>query len=410
MKISHVESFLFDPGSTRNLLFLRIETDEGHHGWGEAYVTAEIEKAVDEILRGIAPHLIGRNPFAIRHTGQVLFDDFVIRRSSVGFLSAWSAIEMALWDIVGKAAGQPVYNLLGGPSRERIKVYANGWGDAPGTIDDNIGRAQAVVAKGYRALKFDPLPGPWRTFIHREDEDFAVDYVRRMREALGPAIEIQLDIHRRLSPTHAIRLARRLEAFDVAIFEEPCLADNIELVAQVRRAIDIPVVTGETLYTREDFQRALQAKAADYFNPDICAVGGITGMLDIAVLSQPHAVGIAPHNNNSTLAGLAATVHACAVMPNFVIAECFVNRLDVCEDIALASIRVDEGWIDLPTAPGLGIDIDVARLRARPHRQFPRKGLRHHWQEFPRRGYAIPAVLQGAAQKESEEPQGGQLP
>src|SRR4051794_8175922 len=190
MKIVRVESFLFNPGTTRNLLFCRIETDSGLHGWGEAYVTAEKEKAVDEYLRAMAGHLIGRSAFSIRHTGQVLFDDFVIRRSSIGFLSAWSAIEIALWDIVGKAAGQPVYNLLGGASRERIRVYANGWADEPGTLDEIIERAVAVKALGYSALKFDPVPGPWRTYIHKEDEDFAVEFVRRMREALGPDMEL----------------------------------------------------------------------------------------------------------------------------------------------------------------------------------------------------------------------------
>jgi galactonate dehydratase len=137
--IAHIESFLFNPGATRSLLFWRIETDDGLHGWGEAYVTAEKEKAVDEYLRGMAPHLIGRSPFNIRHTAQVMFDDFVIRRSSLGFLSAWSAVEMAMWDIVGKFAGLPVYNLLGGASRERVRVYANGWGDEPGTMDDRAG-------------------------------------------------------------------------------------------------------------------------------------------------------------------------------------------------------------------------------------------------------------------------------
>ncbi len=136
MQIALVESFLFNPGQTRNLLFCRIETDDGLHGWGEAYVTAEKEKAVDEYLRAMAPHLIGRSPFSIRHTGQVLFDDFVIRRSSLGFLSAWSAIEIALWDIVGKCAGLPLYNLLGGATRERVRVYANGWADQPGTFDE----------------------------------------------------------------------------------------------------------------------------------------------------------------------------------------------------------------------------------------------------------------------------------
>ncbi len=396
LKISRVESFLFNPGETRNLLFCRVETEDGLHGWGEAYVTAEKEKAVDEYLRAMAPHLIGRSAFSIRHTGQVLFDDFVIRRSSIGFLSAWAAIEMALWDIVGKRAGLPVYNLLGGASRERIRVYANGWADGGGSVEEIVERAVQVKELGYTALKFDPLPGPWRTFIQKEDEDFAVDFVRRMREALGPEMELLIELHRRLAPSYAIRLARRFEEFDIRYFEEPCLSDNIDLVAEVRRAVNMPVVTGETIYTKEDFAEVFAKRAADIINPDICAIGGIGALLDIATMAQPHAVALAPHNNNSTLAGLAATVHVCAVIPNFLIGECFINRLNACDDIALASLRVEAGWVELPTTPGLGIDIDEKKLRASPYRQFPTKGLRQYWEEFPRRGYAPGARLSGA--------------
>lgn len=396
MQITHVESFLFNPGSTRNLLFCRIETESGLYGWGEAYVTAEKEKAVDEYLRAMAPHLIGRSAYNIRHTGQVLFDDFVIRRSSLGFLSAWSAIEMALWDIVGKQAGMPVHNLLGGASRERVRVYANGWADEPGTLEQTIERALKVKELGYTALKFDPLPGPWRNFIHREDEEFAVDFVRRMREALGPEMEILIELHRRLAPSHATRLGRRLAEFDIAWYEEPCLSDNIDLVAEVRRNQPIPVVTGETIYSKEAFAQVFEKRAADIINPDICAMGGITALMDIAVMAQPHSVAVAPHNNNSTLAGLAATVHVCAVIPNFTIAECFINRLTACDEIAKAAVKVEAGWAEVPKTPGLGIDIDVERLRGRPYKSYPPKGLRQYWEEFPRRHYAIPAMLQGA--------------
>ena len=397
MKITHVETFLFNPGSTRNLLFCRVETDTGLHGWGEAYVTAEKEKAVDEYLRAMGPYLIGRSPFNIRHTGQVLFDDSVIRRSSLGFLSAWSALEMAMWDIVGKHAGVPLHNILGGASRERIRVYANGWADEPGTMDDNIERALKVKALGYTALKFDPMPGPWRSFVHREDEEFALNYVRLMREALGPEMELLVEMHRRLAPSYAIRLGRKFAEYDIQYYEEPCLSDNIDLIAEVRRSQPIPVVTGETIYTKEDYARLFEKRAADILNPDICAVGGITGLMDIAIMAMPHAVAIAPHNNNSTLAGLAATLHVCAVIPNFTIAECFINRLDACDEIAKSKIKVEAGWAELPSTPGLGIDIDVDKLRQHPYKEYPKKGLRNYWEEFPRQHYAVSATLQGAS-------------
>ena len=181
-----------------------------------------------------------------------MFDDFAMRRASLDLLSAWSAIEIALWDIVAKHANLPLYNLLGGASRERVKVYANGWSSGSETIEQNLERALKVKAMGFTALKWDPFPGPWRSFIHREDEDHVVRYVKAMRETLGPDFTLLVEVHRRLAPMHAIRIGRRIAEFDVGWYEEPCLCDNIELVAEVRRALPgVPIVTGEAIYSKE---------------------------------------------------------------------------------------------------------------------------------------------------------------
>ncbi|TBW41281.1 mandelate racemase/muconate lactonizing enzyme family protein [Siculibacillus lacustris] len=387
MKIERIETFLFHPGSGKNLLFVRIETDEGVHGWGEAYVGVKKETIVEDWIKAMAPHVIGRSPFNIRHTGQILFDDFAIRRTSVEFLCAWSAIEIALWDIVGKIAGLPVYDLLGGASREKVRIYANGWWYGVSTIDQTVERALEIKARGFTALKWDPFPGPWRTFISAAEEDYAVANVRAVREALGPDVDLLIDAHRRVAPHHAIRVARRLEEFGIFCYEEPCLSDNIDLVAEVRRAISTPVVTGETLYTKEQFAQVFEKRAADILNPDVCAVGGILQMLDIASAAQPHAVAISPHNYNSPIVGLAATVHVSALIPNFLIAECFVNLEPACAEIAAPGLVSEAGWVDLPTAPGLGVDIDVEALRERPYRAFPHKDYRQYWEEFPRKNY-----------------------
>ena len=149
----------------------------------------------------------------------------------------------------------------------------------------------------------------------------------------------------------------------------------------------IPVVTGEAIYTREAFFECLARRAADILNPDICVIGGITAMLDIAAMAQPQAVVMAPHNYNSTLIGLAATVHVSAVIPNFRIAEYFVNFADLCRDIATASLAMQDGWIELPTSPGLGVDLDVEKLRAHPHQEATHRGFRQYWEEYPRKGY-----------------------
>ncbi|MDQ2802708.1 MAG: mandelate racemase/muconate lactonizing enzyme family protein [Pseudomonadota bacterium] len=395
MRVARIEAFLFDPGTAKNLLFCRVETESGLHGWGEAYVTPGKEKVIAECLRAVAGHVIGRSAFNIRHTAQVMFEDFAMRRASLDLLSAWSAIEIALWDIVGKKAAMPLHNLLGGASRERVRVYANGWSSGTEPIEANVERALRIKEAGFTALKWDPFPGPWRSFIHREDEEHVVAYVRAMRAALGPDFTLLIEAHRRLAPMHAIRIGRRLAEFDIGWFEEPCLGDNIELVAEVRRAVPVPIVTGEAMYSKEAFFHCLERRAADILNPDICNCGGVSAMLDIAAMAQPQAVAIAPHNYNSTLVGLAATAHFSAVIPNFWIAECFVNLRPACDEIAVKPLTIQDGFVELPTEPGLGIDLDVSALRKRPYRDTPAKGMRHYWEEFPRKNYSLAATRTG---------------
>src|SRR5271169_4446274 len=392
MKIARIETFLFDTDTAKNVLFCRVETESGLHGWGEAYVTAGKEPVIEMCLQAMAKHVVGRSAFNIRHTGQIMFEDFAIRRASLDLLSAWSAIEIALWDIVAKHAQLPLYNLLGGASRERVKVYANGWSNGQETIEANIQRALKVKEMGFTALKWDPFPGPWRSFIHRADDEHVVRYVRAMRDALGPDFTLLVEVHRRLAPMHAIRIGKRIAEFDIGWYEEPCLCDNIELVAEVRRNVPIPIVTGEAIYSKEAFAAALAARAADILNPDICNCGGISAMLDIAAMAQPQAVAIAPHNYNSTLVGLAATVQLSAMIPNFWIAECFINLKPACDEIAVTPLTVHDSFVDLPTTPGIGIDLDVTRLRAKPYRDMGTrmgKGLRSYTEEFPRKHYTV---------------------
>jgi galactonate dehydratase len=386
VKIARIEAFILGTKSSKDLLFCRVETEDGTHGWGEAYVTAGKETVIAECVKAMAPHIIGRGVFNIRHTAQILFEDFAIRRGSMELLSAWSAVEIASWDIIGKIAGLPVYNLLGGASRERVRVYANGWAGRS-TIEEGVERGRQIKARGFTAAKFDPFPGPWRSFVDKKDEDFAIDYVAAMRDALGPDFEILVEAHHRFAPQHAIRIGRRLVELGIDWYEEPCLADNFELLKEVRAAVPIPIVTGEALYTKEQFSACLTQRACDILNPDICAIGGISALLDIAAMAQPHAVVMSPHNYNSALVGLAATVHVSAVIPNFKITEYFVNFENICRDIAITGMVAKDGWIDLPTAPGLGIDVDVERLRANPHVEATKSGYRQYWEEYPRKGY-----------------------
>ena len=184
------------------------------------------------------------------------FDDYAQRRGSLEFYCATSGIEQALWDIVGKETQQPIYNLLGGPVRSQIRVYANGWSYKLQKPEDFARAAEAVVKRGFTAIKYDPVPGPWRTFIPKDHIRHAVKVMCAVRDAVGPDVDLLLEIHRRLAPMHAIDLANALAEFEPYWFEEPCQSENVEALAEVRRASRIPVVTGEALYARSASARS----------------------------------------------------------------------------------------------------------------------------------------------------------
>ncbi|MBT3361537.1 MAG: mandelate racemase/muconate lactonizing enzyme family protein, partial [Rhodospirillales bacterium] len=234
MKIKAVKSFSIHPGWRKNWIFVKVETDEGIVGWGEAYTQYDRDRSVMAHLDELSRYMVGRDPFEIKYFTQMAYDEFGARRGSLEFYSAVSGIETALWDVVGKALGQPVYNLLGGKVREKIRVYANGWSYKMYEPDDFARAAVGVVEQGFTAMKFDPLPRPWRTYIPRDHIHHAVKVVKAIRDAVGPDVELLLDIHRRLAPVHAIELAGRLEEFEPYWFEEPCQAENMDAIAEVR--------------------------------------------------------------------------------------------------------------------------------------------------------------------------------
>jgi len=382
MRVTEVKTFLVHPGSGKNWLFVKVETDEGIHGWGEAYTQADRDKTIELHVHQMRRYLIGRDPFNIKHFCQVMYLDYAGKRGAMEFYCALSGIEQALWDIVGKALNTPVYNLLGGACRNKIRVYANGWGGG-GTLEKAAQAAKAVVARGFTALKWDPFPGPWRSFISRKDEDAAVDSVRAVREAVGPDVELLVEVHRRLAPMHAIRVARRMEEFRPFWYEEPVSSRNMDALAQARRSINLPVVTGEELYTKMEFREVFEKQAADILNPDICNVGGILELKEIAAMAEPYEVVLAPHCYNSTTIGLAATVQLCACIPNFLITEYFVNFETLGREIADTPPLAEGGYIPLPTKPGLGLDMDEAALARHPYQEFPPRRIRHIGDEGP---------------------------
>jgi galactonate dehydratase len=381
MHVTQVTPFLVDSGISKSWLFVKIETDQGLVGWGEVYTQADRDGAMLAHLQQMGRYLVGRSPFAIKHFSSVMYLDYALRRPAMDFWSALSGLEQALWDIVGKACGQPVYNLLGGPCRDRIRVYANGWSERASTPDEYAQCASDVIGRGFTALKFDPFSNPWRTHIGRAEEDLAVERVRAVRAAVGPTVEILVEVHRRLAPNEAIRMAHRLEPFEPFWYEEPIDAEDMPALAEVRRRISLPVVTGEALYSKSQFAEVFAQRAADILNPDVCNCGGILALKEIAAMAEPWHVTVAPHNYNSTTIGLASTLQVSACIPNFLITEYFVNFEAVGREIAHTAFEVKDSYISLPTAPGLGIELDEAALARYPQRDRQARAIRQFGDE-----------------------------
>ena len=383
MHVTAVNHFLVDPGAGKNWLFVKVDTDAGISGWGECYTQSDRDLSIVAHVQQLGRYLIGRDPANIKHFTFMAYHDFAGKRGAMDFYSALSGMEQALWDIAGKHYGTPVYNLLGGVCRDRIRVYANGWSGGAKTPGDYAERAMQIIARGFTALKFDPFPGPWRTHISRHAEEQAVETVRVVREATGPDVDLLIEVHRRLAPVHAARVARAMEPYRPFWYEEPVSARNLDALAASRRDIRLPVVTGEELYTKAEFREVFEKQAADIINPDICNCGGLLELKEIAAMAEPYFVTVSPHNYNSTTVGLAATLQLAACIPNFLITEYFVNFEDRGAEITFEPFRVEGGYIALPQGPGLGVELRQEALERYPYREFPLRQLPTHRDEAP---------------------------
>jgi galactonate dehydratase len=368
MRVTAVKTFLVQPERAKSVLFVKVETDAGIHGWGEVYTVTGREPALERLTQELGSYLVGRDPFHIKQFTRALYRDLSIKRGSMDFYCAVSGLEIASWDIVGKALGQPVYNLLGGPCRSRIRVYGQPSGEGGPGLEGLAQRAHNTVARGYTALKFDPFPGPWDEHIDRVAEDTAVARVAAVREAVGPDVDILIEVHRRLAPATAVRVARRIEQYRPFWYEEPCPAEHLDAIAEVRRQIGIPVVVGEALYTKREFRLAFEQRAADIINPDICNVGGLLELREIAAMAEAYLVAVAPHGNNSTTVGLAASLQIAACIPNFLIMEYPMSWEPVANEVAVNPLQVENGFIALPQGPGIGIELNEDALARYPYR------------------------------------------
>jgi len=369
MKIDRLQTFIVDPGRWKNWVFVRIDTSSGITGWGEAFTEAGRERAIAAEVETFGGRLVGRDPLAIRLLTSELAVDGAGRRSSLEFCSALSALEIALWDIAGKAASLPIHRLLGGPFRERARVYANCHDGAVTTPDGWAALCASYVQRGFGGVKIYPVRRP---IVTRRDEDDAVAIVRAVREAVGPDVDVMVDLYRMLTPSSALSFADRIAEFRPFWLEEPVPSSSLDGLAEVRARSRVPVLSGESLFGRTEFRDLFARRAADYINPDVCNCGGILELVDIAAWAEPHLVPVTPHNWNSLAIGLAATLQASACIRDLLYVEHISAWEERSNELLRQPFEVVNGTIAIPAGPGLGVDIDEAALARHPMRDYAR--------------------------------------
>lgn len=363
MKITHLDTFLANAG-LRNYLFIRLRTDTGLTGVGEASLEWQ-EKTVETLVHEwVKDRVLGRDPFDIEAVVGGMIRDQYQGGSTV--MTAISGIELALWDIIGKTCRQPVYRLLGGRCQPSIAAYANGWYGGAQTPRDYAERASAAIARGYRALKFDPFGTAWKDMA-AEAEAAAIELVAAVREAVGPNVGLMIEFHGRLSAGCAIKMIRALERFEPTWCEEPVAPECLDLLAEVKRQVRSPIAAGERLYTLADFYRLVSLRAADVVQMDIAHCGGVLAAKKIAAMAAVQDLRVAPHCSIGPVA-LAACLHFDASTPNFIIQEAF-GDFDVPwrNSLVRGWNPIKNGEFVLSDEPGLGLDIDEAEIARHPY-------------------------------------------
>ena len=349
----------------RNLTFVELRTDEGLTGVGEVRMLGHTDALLGYLAEAERRHILGADPFCIEALVQRMYRGDYARAGEIA-MSAIACVEVACWDIVGQALGQPVHRLLGGAVRERIRAYANGWYTVEREPEEFAAAARTVVERGYRALKLDPF-GAGHLELDRDERLRSIALVEAVREAVGPDVDVLVEMHGRFTPAVAIALARDLEPSAPAWIEEPVPPENLRALAKVSERVNIPVATGERLHTRFDFRELFELQAADVIQPDITHLGGLWETRKLAATAETSYVLVAPHNVGGPVA-TAANLHLAACTPNFKIQEHFNDFADAwVRDLAPGLPEVGEdGCFPVPTAPGLGVRVDWDAVAAHP--------------------------------------------
>lgn len=352
MKITGLRTFVANASRT-NFVFVKLYTDAGLEGVGEAtleWKTLAVVAALQELERAV----VGRNPFATDATVEALHRDSYWRTGAV-FRTALGAVEAAMLDIKGKALGVPVYELLGGRYRDRVKCYANHWFFGAETPEQYAENARKAVAMGYRALKWDPFEAADLT-MDRAQRRRTIEIVEAVRDAVGPDIELMLDVHGRLDVPTAIAMCRALAPFDLTWIEEPTPPESIDALAEVRAASPVPIAAGERFYEPQRFLEALTKRAVDILQPDVSHAGGLGETKRVAHLAHQHLIPVAPHNPVGPVMN-AMTLHAALAIPNFSVFETVSIDVPWRKALVRETLRFEDGALLAPTAPGLGVEL-----------------------------------------------------
>ena len=376
MKISTIKTYIVpshisDSSWSRGKawLLVKIETDANIDGWGEAYVPHDCEIVIAAFIQSLSRYIEGTDPFRIKHFRTNAIHAFAQMQTGFHLSCAISGIEIALWDIVGKALNKPVHQLLGGHCRDRIKVYANCFSHIDRTPEEVTAYALEQVDQGFRTVKIYP-------FLNTHNISQGIECVEMMRNALGPTIDILVDLWRIVDSSILPPIIECLNRAGVKWIEDPCAPENIAQLTNIRKKANQSVVTGETFSSKLQFRSLLENNAADVLNPDITCCG-IIELREIAAMAEPYFVNLAIHNFNTMAVGLAASLHVGSVVPNLSLVEHFPRFEAPSRLFSNSDWQVEQdGCIALPTEAGLGVSINESSLvnfeyQASPIRDWP---------------------------------------
>jgi len=384
MKIEQVKTWLIE-GLKYNWVLIKVFTDRGITGIGEA-TNWPGSPLVEEACKFVGAILVGEDPTRIDYLWTKLYKDMNWLGQAGPLLSAISAVDIALWDIAGKRAGLPVYELLGGAYTKDILLYANYWFTrGSGSVQDYHDQAKEVVNAGFTACKLDPFAHTDYRYgtnlstnlgLSEEKKQMALARLQAVTSAVGPECPIAVETHAMLNGPTAVEMARRIESADINCmwYEEPAGPEFPDEIADIRRQISLPVCVGERLHSRFMFRGILERHAADIVMPDITRCGGISEMRKIATMSEAFNVPVAPHNPNGPVSTI-ASAHVMASIPNFFRQEFIVQDVPWRDSVLDRPLPVSGGYFHLDDAPGLGFDLDEKELALHPGVRTPRSGF-----------------------------------